>query len=145
MAEKDKLGRYNPGRPKKDIDPEQVRKLAMINCSYEEMAAILKCDESTLTRRFAQVIKEGRANLKTSLKRAMYTKAVTEKNTTMQIWLSKALLGYRDNVDITGDINVEHNVKVSALGPEQLTKMIEKDPFSQAKEVEIEHDREDDQ
>lgn len=34
-------------RPIKKIDPEQVKKLAGIQCSYEEMGMILGCDPST--------------------------------------------------------------------------------------------------
>ena len=85
-------------RPRKPIDPDQVRKLAMINCSYEEIATIVGCDESTLTRRFAQVIKEGREQGKTSLKRMMF-EACQKGNITMMIWLSKQMLGYTDKIE----------------------------------------------
>ena len=84
------------GRPLKEIDAEQVKKLAMINCSYEEIAAVIGCDPKTLTNRFSQVIKEGREHGKSSLKRAMWKKGVIEGNCTMQIWLSKNMLGYKD-------------------------------------------------
>lgn len=83
-------------RPKKEIDEDTVRKLAMINCSYAEIAAVVGCDESTLTRRFAQVIKEGREQGKMSLKRAMWKNAVDKGIPVMQIFLSKQMLGYRD-------------------------------------------------
>lgn len=87
-------------RPRKKIDPEQVRKLAMINCSYAEIAAVVGCNESTLTRRFAQSIKEGREQGKSSLKRMMW-EACQKGNTTMMIWLSKQMLGYTDKVEET--------------------------------------------
>ena len=35
-------------RPKKQIDEEQVKQLAGINCSYAEMAAVLGCDPSQI-------------------------------------------------------------------------------------------------
>lgn len=82
-------------RPKKKIDAEQVKKLAAINCSYAEMAAVLDCDESTLTRRFAQVIKSGREAGKMSLKRKQYEVAMSG-NVTMLIWLGKITLGQRE-------------------------------------------------
>jgi hypothetical protein len=82
-------------RPKKNIDPEQVKKLAAIQCSYAEMAAVLGCDESTLTRRFAQVIKEGREQGKMSLKRKQYEVAMAG-NCTMLIWLGKNILGQKE-------------------------------------------------
>jgi len=78
-------------RPKKKIDHDQVEKLAAINCSYDEMAAVLNCDASTLTRRFAQVIKKGRNHGKMSLKRKQYEVAMTG-NVTMLIWLGKIML-----------------------------------------------------
>ena len=86
-------------RPKKDIDENQVRDLASINCSYEEMALIVGCDEKTLSNRFSQVIKEGRANLKMSLKRMQYELA-KKGNATMLIWLGKIILGQRDDSDV---------------------------------------------
>jgi DNA invertase Pin-like site-specific DNA recombinase len=71
-----KPAKKNGGRPKKAIDEAQVRLLASYNCSYAEIAAVVKCDPSTLTRRFAQVIKEGREEGKASLKRVQYKKAM---------------------------------------------------------------------
>lgn len=86
-------------RPKLEIDEETVFKLASIQCSYEEMADVLNCDPSTLTRRFAQVIKEGRSQGKTSLKRKQFEVAMTG-NTSMLIWLGKQILGQTDKSDI---------------------------------------------
>lgn len=79
-------------RPRKNIDPNQVKELASIQCSYAEMAAVLGCNESTLTRRFAQAIKEGRECGKVSLKRKQYDVAMSG-NVSMLIWLGKILLG----------------------------------------------------
>lgn len=83
-------------RPKKEISESQVEALASINCSYAEIAAVVDCDVSTLTRRFAQVIEKGREQGKSSLKRKMWETAMAG-NCTMMIWLSKQMLGYRDN------------------------------------------------
>ena len=99
MAEEERVskrGIKGEGRPLKIIDPEMVRQLAMIDCSYDEMAAVLKCDPKTLTNRFSQVIKEGREEGRSSLKRAQY-KAAMNGNTTMLIWLGKQRLGQRDS------------------------------------------------
>lgn len=82
-------------RPKKDIDPEQVRKLAAIQCTTAEMAAVLGCSSDTLERRFAAIIKEGRETGKMSLKRKQYEIAMGG-NTAMLIWLGKNILGQRD-------------------------------------------------
>jgi hypothetical protein len=87
--------RHAVARPRKEINPAQVKQLAAIQCSYAEMAAVLGCDESTLTRRFAQVIKEGRETGKMSIKRKQYEIAM-KGNCTMLIWLGKNILGQRD-------------------------------------------------
>ncbi len=91
-------------RPKKDIDEAQVIRLAAINCSYEEMAAVLGCDESTLTRRFAQVIQTGRASGRMSLKRKQYEIAM-KGHYGMLIWLGKQLLDQRDKNEVTASVD----------------------------------------
>jgi hypothetical protein len=85
-------------RPQKIIDPETVKKLAALNCSFEEIGHIVGCSVDTLERRFAGVIKEGRSHGKVSLKRKMFDTAIAG-NVTMMIWLSKNLLGYTDKVE----------------------------------------------
>lgn len=82
-------------RPRKQIDPEQVKQLAAINCSLEEMGAVLDCSPDTLGRRFADVIKKGRESGRMSLKRKQYEMAM-KGNITMLIWLGKILLGQRE-------------------------------------------------
>lgn len=79
-------------RPRKKIDPEQVRKLAAIQCTTAEMAAVLNCSSDTLERRFAAILKEGRANGCMSLKRKQYELAMSG-NVGMLIWLGKQHLG----------------------------------------------------
>lgn len=85
-------------RPLKIIDEDAVRKLASIQCSYEEMAAVLKCDPKTLSNRFSQAIKEGRSQGRMSLKRKQYEMAMGG-NITMLIWLGKQYLEQSDKVD----------------------------------------------
>jgi hypothetical protein len=90
-------------RPRKDIDPEQVEKLAQLGLSYAEIAAVLDCDASTLTRRFAQVIKKGHEHRDASLRRTQFDVAVNQKNPTMLIWLGKQFLGQRDKQELSGE------------------------------------------
>lgn len=85
-------------RPVKKIDPEQVRKLAAINCSVAEIGAVLNCSADTLQRRFAAALKDGRLTGNMSLKRKMWETAM-QGNVTMMIWLSKQMLGYTDKVE----------------------------------------------
>lgn len=92
------LGMNAMARPKKNISEDQVKALAEINCSYAEMAAVLDCDEKTLTNRFSQVIKKGRESGRSSLKRKQWELAMGG-NVTMCIWLGKQLLGQTDKID----------------------------------------------
>lgn len=82
-------------RPKKEIDPKQVEELAAIQCSYAEMAAVLRCDPKTLSNRFGQEIRNGRERGKSSLKRKQYELAMSG-NCTMLIWLGKQHLEQSD-------------------------------------------------
>ena len=100
------------GRPKLNINEEQVGRLASIDCSYDEMALILGCSESTLHKSFSSVIEKGRADGKSSLKRTQFKiamgspavydsegnklQAETLPNPTMLIWLGKIRLGQRE-------------------------------------------------
>lgn len=102
-------------RPKIEIDEEQVKKLAAINCSLAEMAAVLGCSVDTLGRRFAEVIEEGRSSGKMSLKRKQYEVAMSG-NVTMLIWLGKILLEQRDT---TYDA-LKHYSKEAAEMPDDL-------------------------
>jgi len=112
-------------RPRKKIDPEQVEKLAAINCSYEEIAAVLGCGSRTLMRRFGAAVQAGRAKGKMSLRRKQYDVAMNG-STSMLIWLGKQLLDQKDKSEI--DLNkftddelahiVEERLKRSS-GPEK--------------------------
>ncbi len=94
-------------RPRKEISEDQVLRLAMINCSYAEMAAVLDCDESTLTRRFAQVIEKGRSSGRMSLKRKQWELAMRGNgHFGMLIWLGKQMLGQTDKQEVTGSTEV---------------------------------------
>lgn len=118
------------GRPLKKIDPDQVRRLAMINCTYPEIAAVVGCSPDTLERRFAGVIKEGWEQGKSSLKRMMW-EACTKGNTPMMIFLSKQMLGYSDKVEQ----KVDASVNGEKLTPERIKAAFEKDPaFRESKD-----------
>lgn len=85
------------GRPKIEIDPVQVEKLAAIDCTMREIASVVGCSVDTLERRFAEVIEKGREQGKASIKRALFHMAVNRHNIAAAIWLSKQRLGYSDH------------------------------------------------
>lgn len=112
-------------RPRKKIDPKQVETLAAINCSYEEAAAVLDCDASTITRRFAQVFKKGREHGRMSLKRKMWDTAMGG-HAVMMIWLSKQMLGYTDKVDHNDTLKIIEKAKeLESLSTEELMKKMD--------------------
>lgn len=108
-----------PRKPK--LDPKQVENLAAIQCSYEEMAYVLGCDPSTLTKsaRYSQAIEAGRARGRMSLKRKQWETAM-QGSTTMQIWLGKQYLGQKDKQEITQDFDAIFTVESPTAG---VTKM----------------------
>jgi hypothetical protein len=44
----------NPvGRPRIEIDVEELKRLCRLNCTMEEIAAFFECDKKTIERRYA--------------------------------------------------------------------------------------------
>ena len=85
-------------RPIKEINVDQLEELAAINCSVDEISAVIGIDRRTIQRRYAAALQTGRERGKASLKRMMW-KAAVGGNITMMIWLSKQMLGYTDKVE----------------------------------------------
>ena len=112
------------GRPLLDIDPEQVKKLASINCTMVEIAHVIGCSVDTLENRFSEVIKEGRAHGRMSLRRHMW-EAVQNKNVTMMIFMAKNLLGYGDRVITEDKEKNEQSKLIINMGEEDVSKIIE--------------------
>lgn len=90
----------------KPIDPEQVRALAAINCTYPEMCAVLGVSDETLRARFSPIIEAGRAIGRQSLRRAQWKAAVEKGNIQMLIWLGRQLLGQTDKLDVNLTLSV---------------------------------------
>jgi len=112
-------------RPRKQIDPDQVRRLAMINCTMVEIAAVVGCSVDTIERRFADVVKEGHEQGKSSLKRMMW-ESCQKGNVSMMIFLSKQMLGYSDKVEQ----KVDTIVNGEPLTKERIEEALRKDPAS---------------
>jgi len=80
----------------KKIDVDQIYKLACIQCSDEEIAQVTGCAVSVIKNKFKNIVKKGRETGKKSLRRAMWDKALNG-DTRAQIFLSKNVLGFKDN------------------------------------------------
>jgi len=85
-------------RPRLNIDPALIEKLAHIQCTMEEMAFVCGCSVDTLERRYADIIKKQRNTGKTSLRRWQW-EAASKGNTALLIWLGKQCLGQSDKVE----------------------------------------------
>jgi hypothetical protein len=96
------------GRPKKNIDLEQLDKLIGLQCTGEEVASYFSIDYDTLNRivqdtynmSYSEYFQIKRGVGKASLRRIQYQSAM-EGNVTMQIWLGKNWLGQSDKQEIT--------------------------------------------
>lgn len=86
-----------------EIDRKLVIKLAAIHCTNEEICHIVGCDPATLQLYFSEDIKLAKSCGKASLRRKMW-RAAQEGDRVMLIWLSKQLLGMKENnLDKGGD------------------------------------------
>ena len=74
---------------------EQIRKLAEISATMEEIAYVMGCSRSAL-RNFTHLVDEGKARGKVKLRRAQMELALSG-NPTLLIWLGKQMLGQSDN------------------------------------------------
>ena len=93
-------------RPRKKIDPEQVKKLAQIGLSGDEIASVVRCSRDLIYKRFSTVLKEGHEHRNASLRRKQYELAMAG-NPTMLIWLGKQHLTQKDKQEL------EHSGKLT--------------------------------
>ena len=98
------------GRPKKAIDPEQVRSLARLGCTWDEIASVLAIARGTFSARmkekkYRDAYDRGIAEGNTSLRRAQYDSAVGG-NATMMIWVGKNRLNQTDRVETHNETTI---------------------------------------
>lgn len=121
-------------RPRKQINQKQFESLCAIQCTEEEMAAVLDVSVDTLERwckrtykrGFAEVFAEKRANGRASLRRNQWK--LSETNPTMAIFLGKQYLGQTDKkeekVEIGADGFIEA-LRETAEGLSEMSDLIE--------------------
>ena len=92
------------GRPRVKIDLVLAEKLGAIDCTLEEVSAIMDIGVSTLSMRedFLDAYKKGRSKGRMSLRRRMW-RHIEDGNVPVCIFMAKNLLGYRDNPEQTTD------------------------------------------
>lgn len=92
------------GENKRVIRIEDVRKLAELHLTYKDMADYFGCKQSTFKDHFHHEVEMGRQRTKQRLMQAMLYNATDKLQPTIQIWLSKNLLGFADS-PINSDTN----------------------------------------
>ena len=103
------------GRPLIDIDWDQVESMCKIQCTQEEIAAVVGCCLDTLQDRctkeigvsFSEFFKQKKEGGKASLRRNQW-KLAQDGNPTMLIWLGKNMLDQADKSEqrVSSDINL---------------------------------------
>ena len=93
------------GRPKFIVDYSLVKKLAMIQCTQQEIANFLGCSINKLEKdkEFIRVYKKHIDEGRMSLRRKQW-RAADEGNTTMLVWLGKQYLGQKDKSEMDARI-----------------------------------------
>ena len=97
-------------RKKIEVDPEQVRALARLGCTWDEIAGVLKIGRTTFTVRMRQkkyrdAYEQGLAEGDVSLRRAQYDNAMRGK-TGMLVWLGKNRLNQTDRVETHNETTI---------------------------------------
>ena len=97
-------------RKKIEIDPEQVRQLARLGCTWDEIAGVLKIARTTLVvrmreKKFRDAYEQGVAEGDVSLRRAQMDSAMKGK-TGMLVWLGKNRLDQVDRVETKNETTI---------------------------------------
>ena len=97
-------------RKKIEVNPEQVRALARLGCTWDEIAGVLKIARTTLVvrmkeKKFRDAYDQGVAEGDVSLRRAQYDSAMKGK-TGMLVWLGKNRLNQADRVETHNETTI---------------------------------------
>ena len=106
------------GRPKKDIDWEQLDKLCALHCTAQECASFLGISVDTLENKlrdqfkttFSEYFRQKSAAGKTSLRRRQFEMAQTTPS--LAIWLGKQWLGQTDKQEIKQEVTGNQTVSL---------------------------------
>ena len=121
------------GRPTVKIDPIELEKLCLMQCTDEEIAAFFGVSTRTIERRkkvqrFRDIMDQAKAKGRVSVRRNLFRLA-NGGNVAAAIFLAKNLLGYRDvlsNEHSGPDgkpISIESRPDLSHLSDEELEQL----------------------
>ena len=119
------------GRPKINLNLEELERLSRLNCTMPEISAYFDIPLRTLEDKFTneldvrKAIEKGRATGKLSLRRRQIQIMEETNNPTMAIWLGKQMLGQTDKQEIVQDINIEYRkvLDISRLTDDDLNNL----------------------
>lgn len=114
------------GRPKKEIDKTEFRKLCELQCTLGEIAGFFDCSEDTIQNwckrefdeNFSAVYKRMSEGGKVSLRRHMMK--LSEKSAIMAIFLAKNWLGMTDNVEVKADTSLMQTLVDVVQGKQEI-------------------------
>lgn len=103
----DEKPKHPGGRPRIELDWDEIAKLAAMMCTQEEIASWFNCTIETLRLRcqekfgisFLEYLRQKHETGRASLRRSQFLKATKGDNPTMMIWLGKQYLGQSDKVE----------------------------------------------
>jgi hypothetical protein len=97
------------GRPRTVLDLEEVYKMAVRQCTKEEIAAALKVNRHTLYRNkeFSNIYEQGLAEGRVAIKIKQYDVAMSGDREMLK-WLGRNYLGQAEQTNIkhTGDLGI---------------------------------------
>lgn len=108
----------------KEIDLNQLEQMAMIGCTYREMAACLGVVESTLIEKYKTIIDQLREKGKRAI-RAKQVEVALRGSVPMLIWLGKQMLDQREKIDQVNTHVIEKIREVEALPIEEKRRRLQ--------------------
>jgi hypothetical protein len=108
------------GRPKIKIDESEVEKLAMMQCTNEEIAHWFNVSKDTIEERFSATIKRCRSKGVMSMKRQLFEK-VQKGDLGAIVWWSKNFAGMSEKIEQKSTVTQTTSFKIGwADEPDQL-------------------------
>jgi len=106
MSKKDAppVEKRSAGRPKLQIDGDQVYKLASLGLTNDAIAEFLNCTRQTIEARFPEEIRMGRSNLRETLMAHAVIRATSGGSDKLLCLLLKNMCGLSEKVDHTHDV-----------------------------------------
>ena len=91
------------GRPKKELNEDDIYQMAKEGCSVDDIAVEMGCSDQLIYNRYYDIFKEGQAAGRRAIHRKQFEKAM-EGDAGMLRWLGSNRLGQSDKVHQTNGV-----------------------------------------